>query len=283
MVDMLPQADHYIVRDTLTQATLRDMIPQWRRRLDEEQYVQTILIVLVQVLQGLNHLYRNGVTHRDISPDTILVEERKEGCLIKIGGFHYALHHPGPVTATTFIYAFNELHWLGGCDACLPPEIMDTQDHAQTLNYAHTDCFAVGCLIYELMTGENPFEQDSHLVYTSYHDNNLPPFPQRSQGALNLHRLAVMLVRRETSRRLSIQDALVLMSAMLWLPAHWLLHLVTSSEVYGELLMSKANMLAQLASRKNGEAVVIEQCLRAQFLSSSSATDIVRTIAVFTV
>lgn len=271
------------MRDSLKPVTLRDITPVWRRRLDEEQYVHTILIVLVQVLQGLSHLYSNGVTHRDISPDTILVDERKEGCLVQIGGFNYALHHPGPVTATTFIYAFNELQWLGGCDACLPPEIMDTQDHAQTLNYGHTDCFAVGCLIYELMTGENPFEQDSHLVFTSYRDNNLPPFPQRSQGALNLHRLAAMLVRRETSRRLSVQDALVLVSAMLWLPAHWLLHLVTSSEVYGELLINKANTLAQLASRKNGETVSIEQCLKAQFLSSCSANDIVRTIAVFTI
>ena len=282
MVGLLPHADHYIVRDTLA-LTLRDKIPEWRRTLEEEQYVRTVLIVLVQVLRGLSHLYSNGITHRDISPDSILLEEKVEGYLVKIGGYHYALHHPGPVTVTTFIYTFDQLQWLGGCDACLPPEIMNTQEHAQTLNYAHTDCFAIGCLIYELMTGENPFEQDSQLVFSGYRDNNLPPFPQRSQGALHLHRLATMLVRREPSRRLSIQDGLVLVSIMLWLPSHWLLHLVTSTEVCGGLLMSKATTLAQLASRKNGEIVNIEQCLRAHFLSSCSATDIVRTIAVFTI
>ena len=283
MVDLLPLADQYVVRDSSSLLTsLREVIPMWRMELNEEDYLHRMLVVLLQVLRGLSFLYSNGVVHRDIGLDSLLVKEENGDHVIKIGSFQYALHHPGPLSATSFIYAFHELQWLGGTDACLPPEIMDTADNAQTLNYAHTDCFAIGCLIYELMTGENPFEQDSQLVFSRYHDEDLPPFPQRSPLALHLRRLACMLLRRDPIRRLSASDALLMVEVMLWLPLHWLEHTVTNTEVCAQLLISKSSVLAGLAKRKDGEVVQLEEILKAEFLSSCCSADLVRTIAVFT-
>lgn len=284
MVDILPLADRYVVRDSSSLlSSLREVMPVWRRELGETDYIHQVLVILLQVLRGLSYLYSNGVVHRDISLDSLLVEEKGADQVVKIGGFHYALHHQGPLSATSFIYAFHELQWLGGSDACLPPEVMDTADNAQTLNYAHTDCFAMGCLIYELMTGENPFEQDSNLVFSSYRDKDMPPFPQRSPTALHIRKLACMLLRKDPIRRLSAADALLVVEAMLWLPAHWLDHPVSNTEVCAQLLMSKSRVLASLAKRKDREVVTLEAALKAEFLSSCSSADLVRTIAVFTI
>lgn len=283
MVDVLPLANQYVVRDSSSLLTsLREVMPVWRLELSEEDYIHRVLLVLLNVLRGLSFLYSNGVVHRDIGMDSLLVKKEKGGHVVKIGSFQYALHHPGPLSATSFIYAFHELQWLGGTDACLPPEIMDTADNAQTLNYAHTDSFAVGCLIYELMTGENPFEQDSQLVFSKYRDEDLPPFPQRSPTALHLRRLACMMLRRDPIRRLSSFDALLVVQVMLWEPVHWLDHPVTNTEVCSQLLISKSSLLATLAKRKDGEEVELEEVLKAEFLSSCTSADLVRTIAVFT-
>ena len=281
-MDMLPDAASYIVRDALPGLTpLNKLLPMWQEALDSEKYEQCVLLTLLQVLRSVKHLYCNGVVHRDLGIDTLVAVNDGSNCIIKLGGFQYSLYRPGPLSATTFVYAFHELHWLGGVDTRLPPEIMDTPENMHTLDYANTDCFAVGCLIYELLTGTNPFDENPQLVYVGYSDDDLPIFPITTKMSNHLRTLAHRLLRRDPHKRLGVSDALILVQSMLWLPPSWIEESASKSAIEDHLLVIKGCLLAKLAQREESESIPLELILKAEFLSSCSPSDLVRAFAVF--
>ena len=143
----------------ITNADISSCILPQMESLNPEAYSELVMHCLVQLFSALKHRYNNGVCHRDVGLDNLLVTRVGEHWLLRLGNFNFALHRPGPVTATTFIYGYHEHQWLGGAGSRLPPEVINTPENAQTVDYSHTDCFDAGCLIYELMGRQNPFEK----------------------------------------------------------------------------------------------------------------------------
>lgn len=286
LIDILPEAMSYIVRDhSLELVPLHKLLPEWQKSLNPDEYEKHILITLLQVLRAVKHLYCNGIVHRDLGVDTIYAinsshtKESINCAVVKLGGFQYSLYRPGPLSATTFVYAFQELDWLGGADTRLPPEIMDTPENSHALDYANTDCFAVGCLIYELITNTNPFDEKPQLVYVGYSDDDLPKFPKTTKMSINLQTLAHRLLRRDPHKRLGVFDALTLIQSMLWLPAAWFHESASNEVIQNHLLLLKGSLMAEIALCK--DKLPLELVLKSDFLSSCSASDIVRAFAVF--
>lgn len=96
------------------------------------------------ICDGLAHAHENGVIHRDIKPANILLTNKAEP---KIGDFGLARRadsdHPGLIMGTPGYTA---------------PEIYDDPEHASQ----KTDIYAVGVILYELLTGHRP-EDDEEL------------------------------------------------------------------------------------------------------------------------
>jgi serine/threonine protein kinase len=96
------------------------------------------------ICDGLAHAHENGVIHRDIKPANILLTTKAEP---KIGDFGLARRadsdHPGLIMGTPGYTA---------------PEIYDDPEHASQ----KTDIYAVGVILYELLTGHRP-EDDEEL------------------------------------------------------------------------------------------------------------------------
>ena len=281
--DFLPESVSFVVHDLCPESNqLSTVIPQWRASLNADEYEECVLMTMLQVLRGLQYLYCNGIVHRDLCLDSLHAQTNDMDTIIKIVNFQYALHRSGPLSATTFIYTYSELQWLGGAESRLPPEIMDTPDNAHTLDYAHTDAFATGCLIYDLMTGANPFDTDSKLVYSRYDDKDLPDFPTNTQISMHLKHLAQMLLCRDPKRRLGISDALLLVQAMLWLPEVWLEAPTSTSDIENHLMLMKASVLAGYAAQSHAKKKIpLEILLKTEFISSCNVSDLVRTLAVF--
>ena len=281
-IDVLPDSAKYIVRETQPGVTsIQTVLPLWRGTLTDEDYMQCVLLILIQVLRALKYLYCNGVVHRDIGVDSLTAWTHEDDYIIKLSNFQYALHRQGPISATTFVYAYHELSWLGGVESHLPPEILDTPNNVNTLDYSHTDSFAVGCLIYELIVGESPFDRDPQLVYKYYSDTDLPGFSNNSRMSLHLERLAQLLLRYEPLKRLGINDALLVVQSLLWLPHSWLEQCISKKDIEDHLIYLKATLLAQLAQKDTTESVALETLLKAEFLASCSSSDLVRTFSVF--
>jgi eukaryotic-like serine/threonine-protein kinase len=102
----------------------------------------TIISITAQVADGLRCLHGNGIFHRDIKPSNILIAP---GNLAKIGDFGLAHLPMSDLTRTGTII---------GTPRYMSPE----QAQGQTLDY-RTDIFSLGVVLFEMLTGQTPFEK----------------------------------------------------------------------------------------------------------------------------
>ena len=108
------------------------------------------IALLGQVLEGLEYLHREGIVHRDIKPENILVDAQDAPHLID---FDLAVHVDEPP------------HKGAGTVAYLSPE----QARGERTTPA-SDLYAVGVLLYRVLTGEVPFSGDVNEVITMHRE-----------------------------------------------------------------------------------------------------------------
>jgi eukaryotic-like serine/threonine-protein kinase len=94
------------------------------------------------ICDGLAHAHENGVIHRDIKPANILLNEK---VVPKIGDFGLARPADAVTPGLTM-----------GTPGYTAPEIYENPEHFDV----KTDIYAVGVILYELLTGHKPEDED---------------------------------------------------------------------------------------------------------------------------
>ena len=102
------------------------------------------LDIAIDLLDGLHYAHQRGVIHRDIKPSNIRVANDGR---VKIMDFGIARLMSADATDAAAI--------VGTPNYMAPEQITNGRISAAT------DVFAVGCLVYELLTYQRPFEADS--------------------------------------------------------------------------------------------------------------------------
>ncbi|WP_350278634.1 protein kinase [Kribbella sp. HUAS MG21] len=116
--------------------------------------------VVRQVAGGLAAAHRHDIVHRDIKPDNLLVDV--DGS-VKIADFGIARSPADPATTSGLIL---------GTSHYLAPE--RALGHPAT---PASDVYALGCVLYQLLTGRPPFEGDDPTVVMSRHVEAAPVIP----------------------------------------------------------------------------------------------------------
>ena len=159
----------YLVMEYVRGRTLKDVIKQ-NGPLKPAVAAQ----VAIRILSALQHAHKNGIIHRDIKPQNILVHS--DG-LIKVGDFGIA-RVVGSNTISTDDVVMGSVHYFS-------PE----QAKGEPVTAA-SDLYSVGVVLYEMLTGKPPFDGETPVAIAMQHiggkaqpireiDSTIPPALER--------------------------------------------------------------------------------------------------------
>jgi serine/threonine protein kinase/WD40 repeat protein len=113
------------------------------------------LDLFIQVCQAIQHAHQKGIIHRDIKPSNILVAQHDTVAVPKVIDFGIAkATSDQPLTDKTLFTAFEQFM---GTPAYMSPE----QAQLSGLDIdTRTDIYSLGVLLYELLTGNPPFDPE---------------------------------------------------------------------------------------------------------------------------
>lgn len=171
----------YLVMEYLPGITLRELLREHRRLT-----IDQTLTIMDAILSGLAAAHRAGIVHRDVKPENVLLAEDGR---IKIGDF-------GLARATTANTASGAQ--LMGTIAYLAPELV-TRGTAD----ARSDIYSLGIMLYEMLTGEQPYkgEQPMQIAYQHATDSVPRPSAKNSGVPEQLDELVLWATEREPDDR----------------------------------------------------------------------------------
>ena len=163
----------YIVMEYVDGVTLRDIVhtegPMPSKRAIE---------VIADACQALNFSHQHGIIHRDVKPANIMIS--KTGAVkVMDFGIARALSDANSVTQTAAVI---------GTAQYLSPE----QARGEKVD-ARSDVYSLGCVLYEILTGEPPFIGDSPVAVAYQHVREDPVPPSQRHNDISPELDAVVL------------------------------------------------------------------------------------------
>ena len=174
----------FIVMELLADQDLGQLLSAQPRGLPVRRAVE----LARQLAFGLSVVHQRGIVHRDLKPANLFVQP---GDLLKIGDFGIARDS----SATSVLTAHGVI--MGTWAYIAPERWLGTWDGEPT-----TDLYSMGCILYELLTGETPFAADS-MAIIRMHCEEIPAPPRARNRDIpeQLNRLVLRLLAKDPAAR----------------------------------------------------------------------------------
>jgi tetratricopeptide (TPR) repeat protein len=169
---------------------------------DREQLaIPERLELFVLVCRAVQHAHQKGIIHRDLKPSNILVTVIDGAAVPKIIDFGVAKATGASLTDRTVYTAF---HQFVGTPLYMSPEQLDLAGMDMD---TRSDIYSLGVLLYELLTGTTPFDQQ-RLRQAAFDElrriirDEEPPRPSTRLSTLGATRSTISANRRADARQL---------------------------------------------------------------------------------
>lgn len=152
-----PDGEPFFVMDCLEGESLKDLID----RKDRIPYDRA-LSLFKQICDGLEAAHKRGIVHRDLKPANVIVTKQDDGSeLVRLVDFGIAKMMPQAGKAQQQLTKTGEVF---GSPIYMSPEQCLGRDID-----ARSDIYALGCLMYETLTGDPPFIGSGFLETMNMH------------------------------------------------------------------------------------------------------------------
>ena len=129
-----------------------------------------VIHIIDQVLRALDHAHRRNIVHRDIKPGNLyLINQSDGGDFIKVLDFGIARY----IDAADDPVDKQEITMER--QICGTPQYMAPEQVAFGQVDARTDIYALGVVMYRMLTGRLPFQSGSHHELFRMHLHTAPP------------------------------------------------------------------------------------------------------------
>ena len=185
----------YLAMEYVDGELLRDRLRRERRL-----PIETAVALAIAIADALGYLHDHGVVHRDLKPENIMVTADRR---VKLVDFGIALD-------TTL----RKMTWAGLSQTVGTPDYMAPEQVKGKRGDARSDLYALGVILYEMLTGETPFQGDN--VYAAMRaklqDDPTPPRRLRPDISPALEEIILHALERDPRDRpesaLELREAL---------------------------------------------------------------------------
>lgn len=183
------QKHHYYTMDYIPGGCLAQHMDQFR---DERAAVALV----EKVARAIGHAHAQGILHRDLKPGNILIDDRNEPLVADFG-------------LAKFLGQNTDMTRSG--DVLGTPAYMAPEQAAGQISKigAATDVWALGVILYELLTGAKPFTADTteEITFLIRHKDPLRPSLRKPGLNRDLQTIILKCLEKEPSQRYRSADA----------------------------------------------------------------------------
>ena len=181
---------HYLVMPFIKEGTLRDRLARGRLTQVEAGHI------LVQVTSALHCAHQQGIVHRDLKPSNMLLD----GTLhphVYLADFNLAkaVGKGSDLTQTGIAI---------GTPAYMAPELIEKPESVSS------DIYALGVLLYRMLTGRVPFSGSSPLAVLWKHAHEMPVPPSSLHPAISapVEQVILRALQKDPQQRFPSAEAL---------------------------------------------------------------------------
>lgn len=152
------RSDTYLVVEYIRGRTLRAVLEE---RAPEALPPREAIRIALQLCDALAYAHEHGVFHRDIKPENIMILDNGD---IKIIDFGIAL-----------LQGARRVTWRGLSGTVGTPDYMSPEQLRGERGSAASDIYAVGVVLYEMLCGRTPFEDENIFAAMNQRISRDPP------------------------------------------------------------------------------------------------------------